>query len=271
MEVALLVSDDARMQCARIGIIDECSPRGIWCGFLVLHSFFVVVIVTKVSTECQGQNAYCKEESMTTLGAAINRRVLWSGYKVRPTERLCPSLHSDVKEEHIGGPPIHFHLDMEDQSGSDSDINTTAPIDDLGGQSGGLLEKVDHRDAESTNEYSDRPLWRGRICDLLNDDLSFFGKAKILVCLPNKPFDEENLGDTDAGVLFLSDGDLQMTSFRWSLGQVRLKGGRLLSEIVTWCFEHGESFGDDSGLDGVRKIRIIILSDGSSVCRSTEA
>ena len=74
---------------------------------------------------------------------------------------------------------------------------------------------MDLRDAESANEYPDRPLWRGRICDLLNDDLSFFGKAKILVCLPDEPFDEENLGDTDVGVLFLSDGDLQMTSFRW--------------------------------------------------------
>ena len=192
-----------------------------------------MVIVTKVSTECQGENAYCEEESMTTLGTAINRKVLWSGYKVRPTEPLCPSLHSDVKEERIGGPPIHFHPDMEDQSGSDSDINTTAPTDDLGGQSGGALEKVDRRDAESANKNPDRPLWRGRIWDLLNDDLSFFGKTKILICLPDEPFDEENLGDTDAGVLFLSDGDLQMTSFRWPLRQVRLEGGRLLSEIVT--------------------------------------
>ena len=63
--------------------------------------------------------------------------------------------------------------------------------------------------------------------------MSFFGRAKIVVCLPDEPFDEENLGDTDASVLFLSDGDLQMTSFQWSLAQVCLEGGRLLSEIVT--------------------------------------
>ena len=44
-----------------------------------------------------------------------------------------------------------------------------------------------------------------------------------------------------------------MTSFRWPLGQVRLEGERLLSEIVTWCSEHGESSGDNSGLDGVWK------------------
>ena len=46
-----------------------------------------------------------------------------------------------------------------------------------------------------------------------------------MVCLPDEPFDEENLGDTDARVLFLSDGDLQMTSFRWPLVQVQLEGG----------------------------------------------
>ena len=253
MEVALLMSDDAGMQCAGIGVIDECSPRGAWCRFLVPHSFFVVVTLTKVSTECQGQAAYSEEESMTTLGAAINHRVLWSAYKVRPTEPLCPSSNAAMKEERIGGPPIHLHLDMEDKSSSDSDINATAPTDGHGGQNGEALDMVDQRDAESTNANPDRPLWRGRICDLLNDDLSFFGKAKILVCLPDEPFDEENLGDTDAGVLFLSDGDLQMTSFCWPLGQVRIKGWRLLSEIVTWCSEHAESSGDDSGLDGVRK------------------
>ena len=88
-------------------MIDKCSPRGVWCGFLVPHSFFVVVIVTKVSTKYEGQIAYCEEESMTTLGAAINHRVLWSAYKVRPTERLCPSRDPVVKVERIGGPPIH--------------------------------------------------------------------------------------------------------------------------------------------------------------------
>ena len=71
MEVALLISDYAGMRCAGIGVIDKCSPQGVWCRFLVPHSFFV-----KVSTECQGETAYCKEESMTTLGAAINHRVL---------------------------------------------------------------------------------------------------------------------------------------------------------------------------------------------------
>ena len=74
-----------------------------------------------------------------------------------------------------------------------------------------------------------------------------------MVCLSDEPFHEENLGDTDAGVLFLSDGDLQMTSFRWPLTQTQLEGGRLLSEIVTWYSEHGESSRDDLGLEGARK------------------
>ena len=120
-----------------------------------LHNFFVVVTLTKVSTECKGQTAYCEEESMTTLGTAINHRVLWSAYKVRPTEPLCPSRDAAVKEEHIGGSPIHFHLDMEDQSGSDSDINTTASADGHGGQSRGAPDKVDQRDAESMNANPD--------------------------------------------------------------------------------------------------------------------
>ena len=142
---------------------------------------------------------------------------------------------------------------MEDKSCSDFNINISASVDELGSHNVGAQEKVDQGDAESANAYPDRLLWRGGICNLLNDDLTFLGRAKIVVRLPDELFDEENLGDTDAGVLFLSDGDLQMTSFYWPLGQVRLEGGRLLSEIVTWCPEHGESSGDNSELDGVRK------------------
>ena len=44
-----------------------------------------------------------------------------------------------------------------------------------------------------------------------------------------------------------------MTSFRWPLTQVRLEGRRLLSEIVTKCSKYRESFGEDLGLERVRK------------------
>ena len=62
-----------------------------------------------------------------------------------------------------------------------------------------------------------------------------------------------NLGDTKADVLFLLEGDLQISSFRWHLAQVRLEGGRLLLEIVMWCSEHSELSEDDSGLEGLPK------------------
>ena len=89
--------------------------------------------------------------------------------------------------------------------------------------------------------------------NLLNDVLSFFGMAKTIVCLLDELFNEENLGDTNARVLFLLDGDLQMTSFQWLLAQVRLKGRRLLLEIVTWYSEHAKLSEEDSGLKRVPK------------------
>ena len=117
-----------------------------------------MVTLTKVSTECQGDVAYREEESMTTLGAAINHRVLWSAYKVRLTKPMCPSVVAVVKEERIGGPPIHLHPDMEDQSSSDSDTNATAPDDGHGRQSDGPPNMVNQRDGESANANLDRPL-----------------------------------------------------------------------------------------------------------------
>ena len=234
MEVALLVSDDSGCRCAGLGIIEECSPRGVWCGFLVPHSFFVVVNISMVNSECNHHTTYYEEESITTLGAAINRRVLWSEYKVRPTEPLGPPLGSDVKDEGIGGPPIPIQARKVkiESSGSDMKANDGRESE-IEGHTVGSEEKGDNRDTNSPSANSDQPLWRGRICYLLNNDLSILGKAKIVVCLLDEPFDEENLGDIDVGVFFLSDGDLQMTSFCWPLAQVRLDWGRLLSEIVT--------------------------------------
>ena len=139
-----------------------------------------------------------------------------------------------------------------ESSGSDMKANDGRESE-IDGHTVGSEQKVDNGDTDSASANPDRPLWRSRIYYLLNDDLSILGKAKIVVCLPDEPFDEENLGDTDAGVLFLSDGDLQITSFRWRLAQVRLEGGRLLSEIVTWCSEHRESSEDNLGLEGDRK------------------
>ena len=188
-----------------------CRARRHWTSahleaygvnFLSLLSFFVVVNVIKVNTKYNGQTAYCEEKTITTLGAAINHKVLWSGYKIRPMEPLCPSCDHVVKQESIGGLPIQFQTKKEDNDFFSSDINTTDFEDELGGQSVGAQEKMDKGDIVLDNAYPDRPFWRGMICDLLNDDLTFFGKAKIVICLPDEPFDEENLGDINARVLF---------------------------------------------------------------------
>ena len=76
MKVALLICDDAGTRCAGLGVIDECSPRGVWCGFLVLHSFFVIVTVTTVNTDYADQIAYCEDSEVHKPGAAINHRIL---------------------------------------------------------------------------------------------------------------------------------------------------------------------------------------------------
>jgi hypothetical protein len=80
------------------------------------------------------------------------------------------------------------------------------------------------------------------------------GRAFIQVCLPDEPFDEDVLGDTDVAVMYISkNNDLQMTTMRWPLMHVRLEGGRLLSEIILFCSENTLSNGSDDGLDGVKK------------------
>ena len=159
MEVALLVSDDAECRCAGLGIIDECSPRGVWCGFLVPYSFYVVVNISMVNSECNHHTAYCEEESITTLGATINRRVLWNGYKVRPTEPLGPPLGSNVKDEGIGSPSISIQARKVkiESSGSDMKANDGRESE-IDGHTVGTEEKVDNGDTDSLSANPDRPL-----------------------------------------------------------------------------------------------------------------
>jgi hypothetical protein len=94
----------------------------------------------------------------------------------------------------------------------------------------------------------------GKYCLLLNEDFSVHGRAFIQVCLHDEPFDENVLGDTDVGIMYVSENnDLQMITMRWPLMHVRLEGGRMLSEIILFCFENALSDGSDNGLDGVKK------------------
>jgi hypothetical protein len=69
--------------------------------------------------------------------------------------------------------------------------------------------------ADGALPYPDRPFWRGKYCLLLNEDFSVHGRAFIQVCLPDEPFDENVLSDTDVGVMYVSENnDLQMTTMR---------------------------------------------------------
>ena len=159
MEVAFLVSDDSGCHCAGLGIIEECSPRGVWYGFLVSHSFFVVVSISMVNSECNHHIAYYEDEAITTLGAAINRRVLWSGYKVRPTEPMGPPLDSDVKDEGIGGPPIPIQpRKVKIKSSGPNMMANDGRESEIEGHTVGSEEKGDNRDTDSLSANPDRPL-----------------------------------------------------------------------------------------------------------------
>ena len=43
------------------------------------------------------ETAYYEEPTIKTLGVAINYKVLWNGYKVKPTKPLCPCRNHVVK------------------------------------------------------------------------------------------------------------------------------------------------------------------------------
>jgi hypothetical protein len=88
MVIALVDTDAPLPRCARIGIIEECSPKGVWSGFIDPHSFFMIVLVQVVNSEYKNHAAYCESPTVRTLGCAVGHKILWSGYKVRP-------LHAD--------------------------------------------------------------------------------------------------------------------------------------------------------------------------------
>lgn len=168
---------------------------------------------------------------------------------------MCPSREHVVHEGDIGGLPTRM-LHLVPVLPDGEDCRTSDMEEDVPDQQEGTISGNEGNNEQYVNpnvSYPDRPLWRGKHCDLLNEDLTLFGKAQIVVCLLDEPFDEDNLGDTHVGVLLLSDGDMQMTSFRWPHTQVRLEGGRLLSEIATSCSEHAGSTGEDFGLEGISK------------------
>jgi hypothetical protein len=71
-------------------VIEEYSSKGVWFGFLIPHSFFVIVRVKVVNLDYRKHAAYCKTPSMNILGHAVGHWILWSGYKVRPLDAGLP-------------------------------------------------------------------------------------------------------------------------------------------------------------------------------------
>ncbi|KAG0567459.1 hypothetical protein KC19_7G136300 [Ceratodon purpureus] len=269
MEVALLEESGGSKRCVAAGVIMECSPKGTWEGFLIPHSFFLIVRVSSVNPEFSETPAFCELPNVLTIGCAVGRLVLWSGYKV------CPLVNGAWAGTYpVGCPPTEPHLgndneeiDESNSAPSEQDLGTRAPMnissdDDVSKQGESDVDTNDHcwgpdsgtSGTPSTPDasYLDPNLWRNRYVELLNHDLSVRGRAMIQVCLSDEACDDEVLGDTEVGVLFVSEDDhLQMTTLRWSLTHTRLEGGHLLSDIITYC---SENLADaDDGLDGVPK------------------
>ena len=65
----------------------------------------------------------------------------------------------------------------------------------------------------ATMSFPTRPLWRGKIIFLLNENSIVHGKAIIWVCLLKEPYDEDILEDTNVGIVFIfeNNNNLQMT------------------------------------------------------------
>ena len=119
-------------------------------------------------------------------------------------ESLVPSENNIMKNEGISKSPIPSQPKAEDVDPSESKGNLSESKDELHDRVDGAGKEVDEIDKENLNADNtnpDQPHWRGRNCNLLNDDLSFFGKAKIVVCFLHKSFNEKNLRDIEADVL----------------------------------------------------------------------
>lgn len=112
--------------------------------------------------------------------------------------------------------------------------------------SGDVVIRSDSILFESDEAYQDLVLpypnlfiWKKKkYCELLNKDFSFFGRAVIQVCTPDKACNKNVIGDTDVGVMFVSKHKSpQMTTILWPLLRTRLKGGRHLLDIIILCFD----------------------------------
>jgi hypothetical protein len=266
MEVVLLIRGTHEDQCVGLEIILECSPQGTWKGFRVPHSDYVVVTLTAIFLEYSHHPSYCKISDLRTFGDSVGYRILWSGYRVRSID--CSTLHVLSSQDFA---PSVGKAPTSDANASTSPKSSVGwqpigpGVEDIGVPRSGPSQQgirdvgylgVGIYEDESVGAlpYLDRPLWRGKYCLLLNEDFSVHGRAFIQVCLPDEPFDEDVLGNTDIGVMYVSENnDLQMTTMLWPLMHVRLEGGRLLSEIILLCSKNALSDRSDDGLDEMKK------------------
>jgi hypothetical protein len=110
----------------------------------------------------------------------------------------------------VGGPPSQNSAAMAPQrtlqsESTEDDTNSSRPTSTS--HDNGSTAAPSSGNFEGSLQYPPWPLWRGRHYELLNEDLSVFGRAQIQVCMPEEPFDEDPLGDFDIRVIFLSKGD----------------------------------------------------------------
>ena len=110
-----------------------------------------------VNTDYVDHTAYCEDFEVHKLGAAINHRILWSGYKVRPTEPLIPPPHNIVKSECIGGPPIPLQSKVEDADAAGSDGMSSESEDDQHNRVEGGGTGVEESERECPNESNINP------------------------------------------------------------------------------------------------------------------
>jgi hypothetical protein len=109
----------------------------------------------------------------------------------------------------IGGPPIPSSFASILELNGQFQNNGDCPKESI--KMAGCRQNVNSggNGAESSNiglPYPNFLLWRGRDYKLLNDNFKLFRKAQIQVYMPEKPFDEDLLRDSNVGIIFLLDG-----------------------------------------------------------------
>jgi hypothetical protein len=114
MVVALVDTEAPLPKCAGIGVIKEYSPKGVWSGFLVPHSFFVIMPLQVMNSKYRNHVAYYKSPSVQTLGCTAGHRILWSGYKVRPIHADCTSPQSSQDSTESRSPELDIRRVVED-------------------------------------------------------------------------------------------------------------------------------------------------------------